>query len=788
MRYHFLILFVISLLLSVSAFSQDYSAVKSQGTIMENGEKYYVHTVVKGNTLYNISKAYNVATNTITKLNPELNEGLKLGLQLKIPYQTATQTDFIYHIVKKKETLYQISKIYNVTVDDIKSINNIKEEEISPGQYLKIPSMYVKANEDQLHQEATEVVTLVIDDKKNISYTVQSKETLFTISKRFGISIDALMYINDLNSSNISTGQVLLIPRKLIEIVENPSIDTTKFIQHKVKPKETLYGIARLYAIPIGEIKKYNELGEGQIQIGQTLNIPRELNETGYIKHRVEAKKEKLSKIASIYNVSLPELKEANPNIDSKLKRGESLLIPIGYVETDFEEQELLPQQEIVEEIEESDPISQSCPKLNTQTKKFKIAIMLPMYLEEVDSLNQMDNHSLVNSKFDKSFKFIEFYEGALLAAKELSQDGFDFDLHVYDVPRDVESTQKVLENPDLKDMDLILSLLYSKSFEQVNYFSKTYQIPLVNVLSKRRKILYDNPNVFKVEPNENALLNQVSRHILNHYKDHNIIIVRSNPYQLANEYQVLKDHIAAEIKAKASISNQDVISKVSRYEMKYRDTNIDYTIAATKEINRVFPGFDYQLIQNYPEDSIVIPNRLKTVIYSKDSLAGVAEASSLYRDNLVIALGNEEVFAIELFTKLNFVRDSFNYKVIGLPNWSQYNSLDVAYTQPMGLTIATNKFVDYNQENVQEFIVNFRSEYGIEPEVSRYAFLGYDVTRYFLSALYFYGSDFQNCLKFMDVELLENQLKFRKIPDAGFENTNWNLIQQRDYNYHLLD
>lgn len=787
MKFKILILFVFSLLLTVSTFAQDYSAQKSQETMMVNGEKFYVHQVVKGNTLYNISKAYNVATNIITNLNPELNEGLKLGMQLKIPFQLDMQTDYIYHIVKKKETLYQISKIYNVTVGDLKSLNQIQDEEISPGQYLKIPSMFVQSNELQLHQEAAEVIPVKVDDKKNISYTVQPKETLYTISKRFGISIDALMYINDLNSSNLSTGQVLLIPRKLVEIAENSSIDTTKFIQHKVKPKETLYGIARLYAVPISDIQKYNELGDIQIQIGQILNIPRELNETGFIKHKVELKREKLSKIASIYNVSLPELKEANPNVDSKLKKGESLLIPIGYVETDYEEHEVIIEDEIPLK-EEEDIIHPLCPKINKQTKTFHIAIMLPMYLDEVDSLHQLDVQSLLNSKFDKSFKFIEFYEGALLAAKELSQDGFDFELHVYDVPRDAESTQEVLRKAELKEMDLILSLLYSKSFEQVNSFSRSQQIPLVNVLSKRRKILYDNPNVFKVEPNENSLLDQVSRYILKFHKDDNIILVRSNPYQLSNEYQILKENLVKDIDAKAAISNQDIISKVSHLEMKYRESDVDYLIAATKELSREVPGFDYHLMQSYPLDSIIIPNRLKTVVYSADSLVGLTQASSLFRDNLVVALGNEEVFAIELFTKLNFVRDSFNYKVIGLPDWSEYHSLDVAYTQPLALTIATNKFVDYQTPDVQNFVINFRREYGIEPEVSRYAFLGYDVAKFFLSALYFYGSDFEDCLKFMDVDLLENQLNFKKIPDAGFENTNWNLIQLRDYQFHMVD
>ncbi|NPD84803.1 LysM peptidoglycan-binding domain-containing protein [Lentimicrobium sp. L6] len=792
MKYPVFLTLLLSLCINFTAVSQDYSAQKSEETMSEDGKKFYIHHVVKGNTLYNISKTYGVATNVILKNNPLLNDGLRMGLELRIPVQAKTATiDFIYHIVKKKETLYHISKIYNVTIADIKTLNEIEGEEISPGQYLKIPSMFVQSNESSLHTEAQEAKTAKIDDDKYSIYKVQPKETLFTISKRFGISVDALMYINDLTDSNIQEGQDLLIPKKLTQPQKQSTIDSARFIQHKVKPQETLFGLARQYAIPVAEIEKNNELGDRQIQIGQTLLIPRKLNETGYIKHKVAERKEKLTQIAVSYDVTVADLKMANPNVSSKLKRGESLLIPLDFIETDFETEELedivVSGEEIVDDI--PDVIEDSlCSKIGEQDKRYKVVLMLPLYLNEIDSLIFVDTMVLMDRRYDKPFKFIEFYEGALLAARELNESGLEFDLHVMDIPRETEGTRAALNSTDLSDVDLIISLLYSSSFEVVSEYSNRHQIPLVNVLSKRRKVIYDNPNVFKIEPDEDALIEQVGNYIVDRYQNHNIILVRSNPYQLANEYKELKQILEEGIPNQMGIPNADILYKVSQYELDYPETEIDYSILATKEIRKVMPGFDYELTQSYPNDTTLLPNSLKTVVYSVDSLYGISEASSLIRNNLVVAFGTEEVFAIELFTKLNFVRDSFDYQVIGLPHWSDYTEIDVAYTQPLGLQVASAKYIDYSKPEVQDFVLSFRDEFGIEPQKNRHAFLGYDVTKYFLTALANYGLNFQDCLDDMEVELLENHLDFKKIPDAGFENKNWNILRQRNFNYHLVD
>ena len=774
----------------IQVFAQDYSSKKSTETIQEGNQVFFIHTVEKGNTLYNISKTYAVPPNVIIQNNPLVNEGLSLGMKLKIPKVEKREEEFIYHIVKKKETLYQISKIYNVTVDDIIRINELEGKEISPGQYLKIPSLLINA-EKNIKVSVVKKNTKVDNDKYMI-YKVQPKETLFSISKRFGISTDALMYLNDLSSPNISTGQVLLIPKKLIQKEGAYAIDTEKYISHKVKAKETLYGIARIYAVSVNDIRKSNELGEAQIQVGQTLLIPRDLNKTGFIKHKVVERREKLAKIATEYDLSVSELKKANPHLPSKLKRGQSVLIPLGFIETDFDQEIALEENEAEEKdviLKEDNVIEFGCDKVDGQAKVYQVALMLPLYLNEVDTLLSMDQTDLLNNSKAKPFKFIEFYEGALMAAQEMNEQGLDFKLYVYDIPRNVDSTAKVLLDPRIQDMDLIISLSYSNSFALISEFSKTHHIPLVNALSKRREIIYNNPNVFKIEPKEEYLYKKTCDFIFSNYPNHNVILVRSNPYQLAKDYSAIKETLQLGMPTNIQLPHDQILYKISSYEMKYMDvlpSNFAYT--ATESLKKDNPEFDYDIIQAYPADSLTLRNNLKTVVYSIDSLQGLIDASSLFRDNLVVALGQNEVFAIELFTQLNFVRDSFNYEVIGLPYWNDFYSLDVAYTQPMKLKVLNSRFVDYKRPIVQKFVLNFRNEYGIEPQLRKHAFLGYDLTKYFLTALKNFGPDFVKCINEVEVELLQNDLKFEHIPETGYENINWNILMQEDYQYHKVD
>ncbi|MBC7410909.1 MAG: LysM peptidoglycan-binding domain-containing protein [Bacteroidia bacterium] len=155
---------------------------KTTTTQTVDGKKYYMHTVEKGQTLYGISKLYEVDKNDIVLENPKLIDGLKLGVVLKIPYTKITTTTkpestsnnykpILYsspiattngtiHTVEKSQTLYSISKLYNTTVDDILKLNaTLKDNSIKEGDQVIVSAKSVTANKTTTEITPAKVAT-----------------------------------------------------------------------------------------------------------------------------------------------------------------------------------------------------------------------------------------------------------------------------------------------------------------------------------------------------------------------------------------------------------------------------------------------------------------------------------------------------------------------------------------------------------------------------------------------------------------------------------------------------
>ncbi|MCD6092325.1 MAG: LysM peptidoglycan-binding domain-containing protein [Bacteroidales bacterium] len=763
---------------STLVYGQQWGLVeKSTVTKQVGNQIYYLHTIEKGNTLFSLSKVYKVSVNDLKAANPGLNNELKLGAVILIPKEskakpiastpTINYDNYFYHVVKQGEKLSGIAKIYGVKVDDIIKINNLNKSAISIGFYLKIPDI---GYETQLPQKVQPKQSTV-KKSKYFEYIVQSKETLFSIAKRYGIGVETLKYINNLSSNSIQVGQIILLPKVLKDW---QSEESKNYIIHQVQAREGLFGIARKYGVTIDQIIAINTDLSAKLSIGQEIKIPRNSNVKGYIEHQVSARKEKLSDIARAYKVSVNELKDLNPGAPSKIRRGETVYIPIDFV--DQSEDALT-----IDFPEEEEPIKVE-PEFYTQNKNhvFNVALMLPLYLNEVDSmLNIAPQELLTNRQELKAFRFLEFYEGAQLAVDSLRKLGMQLNFHVYDVTDNEMETALLLQDRAMADMDLIISLLFSRSFALVSNFSRENHIPLVNVLSKRGQIVYENPYVYKLSPNPDAKYYRIADFVGQNFSNFNTIIVRNNPYQLSNEYSLLSGLLSEKVKPKAARSNNLVLQKIDSYMEGRLPTFLD---TLNREIIKNDYTFDLNDVIDHPFDTTWVNNRVKTVVYSNDSLRGIMENASLFRDNLIVALGSDEVFAVELLTRLNFVRDSISVKIIGLPDWHTFEKVDVDYSQPLSLRVTSENFVDYHSPSVLRFVNEFQKTYNKEPEIETYSFLGYDATFYFLQALFRYGNDMMENIPKFHIPLLQNQLKFEKQNRGGYENMYWNLYRQENY------
>ena len=150
-------------------------------------------------------------------------------------------------------------------------------------------------------------------------YTVQSGDSLWSISKKFGISVDELKQANNLTSNLLSIGQNLYIPNKETDVT------TSEYV---VSKGDTLYGIAQKFGTTVDNLKSINNLTTDSLAIGQILKIPSEKVSTTNT-YTVKSG-DTLYGIAGKYNTTVDELKSLNNLTSNTLSIGQTLKIPSG--------------------------------------------------------------------------------------------------------------------------------------------------------------------------------------------------------------------------------------------------------------------------------------------------------------------------------------------------------------------------------------------------------------------------------------------------------------------------
>lgn len=183
-----------------------------------NGKKYYIYKVESKNTLYSISKRFNVEQETIINENPEIKEGLKPGQELKIPVVGAakevdktplnTKENFTIHKVEQGQTLYSISKLYDVKVEDITALNPEAEQGLKLGMELKIPSK--KVEKQAVSVQYTQPISK--ENKNTVTHKIQKGETLYSISKQYEVSQEDILKANNDLPSGLRVDDEIVIP------------------------------------------------------------------------------------------------------------------------------------------------------------------------------------------------------------------------------------------------------------------------------------------------------------------------------------------------------------------------------------------------------------------------------------------------------------------------------------------------------------------------------------------------------------------------------------------------
>jgi LysM repeat protein len=217
-------------------------------------KKYVAHQVQKGETLYSLAIKYNTSIKKILKFNPDISKetGVQEGKLLIIQSKAKTPISDAYltHRVKKRETLFGLSRKYDVSEAAIQKANPIiADKGLMCGLEIKIPKKEVKGTVETTETE--------IADTTNI-HVVKKGETIFSITHQYAISEATLRKNNpQIINNDLPLGMKLDISKEQEVILPTKQIDTV-YTRHLVLPKETVFSITHLYGIDKEQLVKLN--------------------------------------------------------------------------------------------------------------------------------------------------------------------------------------------------------------------------------------------------------------------------------------------------------------------------------------------------------------------------------------------------------------------------------------------------------------------------------------------------------------------------------------------------
>ncbi len=212
--------------------------VRSDDKVVIGNKVYYIHIVKPGQTLYSLSRVYNVPQKDILLENPNTYIGLQAGQALKIPYVPEEQKevipddpdgDYVYHTVEQGQTLFFLSRTYDVEIDEIIRLNPETEDGLQINQIVKVPARTVYISRDGFPSE----------DDRFVYHKVERGETLYSLSRRYDIPVRVIRRANDKLVWGLKYGEYIRIPKETDideDVISPPGIPPDEIVEDIVEP------------------------------------------------------------------------------------------------------------------------------------------------------------------------------------------------------------------------------------------------------------------------------------------------------------------------------------------------------------------------------------------------------------------------------------------------------------------------------------------------------------------------------------------------------------------------
>jgi len=621
---------------------------------------------------------------------------------------TSIAQNYRTHKVETGETIESIAKKYLVTPYDIYALNPDAKSGLTPQMVIIIP-------QSKLADNPTEIEERELLGFK--THKVKRKETLFSISKKYAISIDDIKKHNKrLYSEPMKRGNKIQIPQYKIIMVSNNLENTIK--KYEVQPREGKWRIAYKFGMTIEELEAINPNMNEILQVGEEINVPNIADnevktvdeEFGYY-HVLP--KEGFYRLNLKLGLSQEELEELNPNLKEQgLKAGMILKVP----------QSIDVQTQIVS-IEQTSLLH----KMKNMSPK-RLAVMLPFRLHRVDLDSIREARNMVENDGYMSVA-LDFHSGVLMALDSLKQFGISTTLDVYDTQARVTQVSKILSDNDFTIYDAVIGPFTSEAFDRTAETLKNDNVPVISAVTKPMELYR---NVYQTIPSDDYL-----RKLLINY-------VKKDPER--KQVIIISD-------AKNKSVNDAIHSEFSGAKQLFSRKNKE-----GKEANYILRD-DLELVLNEGKNIVFLETINEGFVSNVTSMLSALNGTTVYENDRSV-----EREIILMTTNKNRAFEGVNISNIDLSN--------LKFHYP-----SVNR--DYDSEQQNSFVRKYQREYKTEP--NRYAVRGFDLTMDILLRLasdddFYDASDSE-----IETEYVENKFRYNKKLFGGYFNEAAYIVKFED-------
>lgn len=543
---------------------------------------------------------------------------------------------------------------------------------------------------------------------------------------------------------------------------------TREFV-HTVAKGESLYSIAGMYNVTVGEIVRMNPGCEKLLRSGSKLRIPQSVKPGSKRYHTIKPG-ETLYRLTVMYNVPANEICKANPGLsDRNFKAGSVIIIPLDKAVEEsadrvgaeaskaateqWQDMHKIKRRETVYSISRKygiteEELIEANPEIKGDKLKKGKWLRIPFHkdrqagpdkikenIENQESDSEIfaqnrtakGDYSVINACVILPFmaadslhnaereRMVEYYEGFLMAADSLKKEGVSLDISTYDSGHGTSTIKRLIREGALDKADIIFGPAYPDQTAPLAEFAKRNKTKLVIPFTSKGSDVFSNPEIYQINTPQSYLYSEVFDNFVKTFPDTKVVFLD------------------------AATGSDDKDQFVSALKDRLKAENISYDTVSGENIS--------------PE----------SVIARMDTLS----------HNVLIPTSGKNVALIKLLPQLLVIRSehpAFDMHLFGYPEWQTYTHDHLASFYELDTYFYSSFYTNQLFPEAVRFTKDYRKWYGrdIANTYPSYAMLGFDTAYYILSGLSRYGNTFEDRLYSHRVTPIQTGFRFERVSNWG--------------------